>query len=249
MPHLPTDRFAALADDTPTAAEQAHLAECLACRREHEAHARLRTLAAGEWARIAPPITSWNAIVGRLRDEGLMAQPAGRAPGALRATRWAVRAAAAALLVGGGAVAGRWTAGAAPLPLVAAGQPATPSAEQPVLAPASGDVAFVGDAGPAFASAAEALAALAQAERQYQSAVAFLVQQDSSAGVAAEGPAVYRTRLAALDEVTAAAREALYEAPHDPIINRYYLATVGAREATLRQLNTSLPSGTQINRF
>jgi hypothetical protein len=130
--------------------------------------------------------------------------------------------------------------------------PSEQGAEQPVPPSASDDVTLAsdaGDTGATFASSADALAALAQAERQYQSAVAFLVQQDSTTGVAPEDPAVYRTRLAALDEVTAAAREALYEAPHDPIINRYYLATVGAREATLRQLNTSLPSGTQINRF
>jgi hypothetical protein len=44
-------------------------------------------------------------------------------------------------------------------------------------------------------------------------------------------------------------RTALHEAPHDPVINQYYMATVGAREATLRQLGTALPAGRSLNRF
>jgi hypothetical protein len=44
-------------------------------------------------------------------------------------------------------------------------------------------------------------------------------------------------------------RAALQEAPQDPVINQYYLATVGAREATLRQLGTTLPPGAKLNRF
>jgi len=264
MSHLPTERFAALADDTPTSAERLHLAECAACRRECEAHVRLRALAAGEWARIAPPLTSWSAIADQLRSEGIVTTPAGRGGAVLRAAaRWGMRAAAAALLVAGGAAAGRWSAGAAPLPGVLPGEgravAAADGAEPAVagelaldaadLAGRAGDSLTMFAGATTFGSSAEALAALAAAERQYQSAVAFLVQQDSSARLAESGPAAYRMRLAALDEVTAAAREALYEAPHDPLINRYYLATVGAREATLRQLNTSLPVGTEINRF
>jgi hypothetical protein len=259
MPHLPIERFAVLADDTPSSAERSHLAECAACRHELEAHARLRALAASEWARIAPPLTTWDAIADRLRGEGLVATPARRRRALLAAAHWGMRAAAAALLVAGGVAAGRWSAGASPLPVVVSVAP--PGAGTPAPgAPDSGasvtdgsdDEAGLGRAGAGavtFASSEDALVALADAERQYQSAVAFLVQQDSSAGLVESGPAAYRTRLAALDEVTAAAREALYEAPHDPLINRYYLATVGAREATLRQLNTALPVGSEINRF
>jgi hypothetical protein len=44
-------------------------------------------------------------------------------------------------------------------------------------------------------------------------------------------------------------RAALHESPNDPVINQYYLATVGAREATLRQLGTTLPAGAKLNRF
>jgi hypothetical protein len=62
-------------------------------------------------------------------------------------------------------------------------------------------------------------------------------------------PDTYRTRLAALDNVMTEMRSALHEAPQDPVINQYYLATVGAREATLRQLGTTLPAGARLNRF
>jgi hypothetical protein len=33
------------------------------------------------------------------------------------------------------------------------------------------------------------------------------------------------------------------------VINRYYLATLGAREATVRQLGSSLPDGQSVSRF
>jgi hypothetical protein len=60
----------------------------------------------------------------------------------------------------------------------------------------------------------------------------------------------YRTRLAALDNVMTEIRGALKEAPEDPVINQYYLTTVSAREATLRQLGTTLrPDGVSLNRF
>jgi hypothetical protein len=61
--------------------------------------------------------------------------------------------------------------------------------------------------------------------------------------------ATYQRRLAVMDEVAALTRAALYEAPHDPVLNQYYLASIGAREATLQQLGNALPAGVQINRF
>jgi hypothetical protein len=42
MLHLPADRLAALADESPTPAELAHLEGCAACHEEYES---LRTLA------------------------------------------------------------------------------------------------------------------------------------------------------------------------------------------------------------
>ena len=56
----------------------------------------------------------------------------------------------------------------------------------------------------------------------------------------------YRERLEVLDAAMATARRALYEAPDDPVMNRYYLATLGAREVTLRRLTTVLPASQQV---
>jgi len=43
--------------------------------------------------------------------------------------------------------------------------------------------------------------------------------------------------------------KALNDAPYDPVINGYYLTTVGQREATLRQLNTALPVGMRLTSY
>jgi hypothetical protein len=43
--------------------------------------------------------------------------------------------------------------------------------------------------------------------------------------------------------------EALREVPYDPVINGYYLTTLGQREATLRQLDTALPEGYRVRSF
>ena len=44
-------------------------------------------------------------------------------------------------------------------------------------------------------------------------------------------------RRVALDEVGAVTREALHAAPHDPVINQYYLAAQSALAATIRQID------------
>jgi hypothetical protein len=80
MQHLDTDRLAALADEAPTLEETAHLATCVACRREREAFVELLELARREGAAgldpdavaAAPPLSSWDAISTTLRAEGLI---------------------------------------------------------------------------------------------------------------------------------------------------------------------------------
>lgn len=192
------------------------------------------------------------------------------------ATRWGRRAAGAALFVVGGIVAGRASAGLPPLGLLGIGgavaadslrvagriagggggsDGGAAGATTVAATDAAGGVAsLVSDTMTAFRSTTEALVALSRAEHDYQVAAAYLLAHDSSAGASrsvrgGDSSGIYRARLAALDNVMAASREALYEAPHDPVINRYYLATVGAREATLQQLNTSLPAGARLTRF
>ena len=58
-----------------------------------------------------------------------------------------------------------------------------------------------------------------------------------------------RTRLAALDRARDVMGEALKTAPYDPVINGYYLTTLGQREATIRQLNTVLPASMRMTSY
>jgi hypothetical protein len=175
-----------------------------------------------------------------------------------RATRptplhWAGRIAAGLMLVTAGAAAGRATAGSAAVRATpVAGTDTIAAAANAAASTISGSTvraaSYVVDTATRFVNTAEALAALTSAERQYERAASFLVQHDSSAQPT-DSTQLYRARLAALDNVMAATREALYDAPHDPLINRYYLATMGAREATIKQLGTSLPQGERISRY
>jgi hypothetical protein len=140
----------------------------------------------------------------------------------------------------GGAVLGRASAGRAPLPATA-GQTST----APVSARSRG-ARLVGDS--TFASIEDARAAQRRSEQLYQQAVAYLAQFDSSAS-SDDSPVAYKSRLAALDRVISTTREAMRDAPHDPVINGYYLTTLGQREATIRQLNTALPASLRLNSF
>jgi hypothetical protein len=252
MPHLDPDRLAELHEAPPTEAEREHLAACAPCRTEAAAFAALARLAIAEGERGRPdvvridgtpvaPLTSWEALRPRLVAEGLLgtsvppaAAPAGagRVVGALgapspRRVAWWQAAAAAVLLTAGG-VLGRVTApGAAPADRGAM-VTATPVAD------AAG-----------FASEVEAQAALDRAQRLYQSAALWLAANDTTAHSAD----VYRTRLAALDEMMAASRAALRAAPQDPVLNQYYLNTYSTREATLRQLGSVLPAVQTIESY
>jgi hypothetical protein len=248
MLHLTADRLAALADEQPNAIEAAHLAACPACCREREAHRRLRELARLEVARPHPPLTTWEGVSAALARDAAGREPARRAAfPAARLAQLGRRLAAAAALLATGLAAGRYSAGAAPLGFGAAAAGDTLRVAVAVNADAEDDESS--DAPAGFRTTDDAVAALARAEREYQLAATFLAANDSTAEPYADSSAVFRARLAALDAVMAGTRTALYEAPHDPVINRYYLATLGAREATVRQLGTALPDGESVSRF
>ena len=247
MLHLSAERLAALVDDEPTTTEGEHLARCATCAQERSAHRSLRSLAASDRfsATTAQPLTSWETLLPALRGEGLVAdaEPAGaeaggKGPRVLRfERRWAhsglLRAAAAVLLVAVGLVGGRWSAGATPVPGLAAGKDTL--------------TALVSDTTLAFQNASQALAALTRYEHGYQAAAQFLALHDTAARV--EGREAYQARLATLDQVAAATRQGLQETPYDPVINRYYLSAISARQATLQQLSSTLPPNVQVGGY
>lgn len=273
MLHLDPERLAALADEAPTAEEVAHLAHCLACRRERDAYVALLALAQreGHADDEAEPLTSWASLSTALRDDGLLTRPAvataddvdvrvlalpTAAP--VRATRGAGvsspfgaaalrRVAAAALFVAGGMAAGRASVGAPALPLTDAPPVATAVGTDDADAADAAGSALLTAGASSFASVEEASRVLARAQREYQRAAVFLAEHDSSAAIGSSD--VLRARLAALDDMMPRVREALNEAPEDPVLNQVYLTTYDVRESTLRQLGRTLPVGARVNGY
>jgi hypothetical protein len=142
-----------------------------------------------------------------------------------------LQVAASLLLVAGGALLGRISAGAPIVP----GETATP-------------VAGIFDSVPtAFASVQEAERLRNVYRVGFERASNYLAQNDSARGSGT--PAVMRTRLSALDRVTRITREALNDAPFDPVLNDFLLNSYYQREATLRDLNNALPQNVRLNSF
>lgn len=193
----------------------------------HLSEEKLDQLVAGERARQQAPLNDWRTIAARAREEGLIRESESR--DWLSSQPW-IRAAAAVLILIGGIAIGRATIGlpsstetTASISTPAPGN--TPVASTPA---ASGETPS-NTAG--FASVEEASTTLDRAVADYQRASKFLAANNSS-GTMRDSSALLTARLAALDQVVNATESALQTAPHDPVINQYYLATMGARVAT-----------------
>jgi hypothetical protein len=180
----------------------------------HLSEEQLDRIIAEERLREQAPLNEWRMIAARAREEGLIRES--------QSSRWWassqpwVRAAAAVLLLVGGIAIGRATIA---LPSAV---PTTAAKTTPV-------------ANASFASVDDASAALNRAVDDYQRASEFLAVNNSSTG-SRDSLAMYSKRAAALDKIENATVSALQTAPHDPVINQYYLATMGARVATQQQL-------------
>jgi hypothetical protein len=195
----------------------------------------------------AVPLTDWDSLSTRLRAEGLIRDRVmSRVFGSPL-----MKIAAGLVLAAGGAALGRASAGAPVVPSVSANLPSAnlPSAGG-TLEAGSGELTAVSGtpAAGTFSSPEEAWAVLNRAGDEYQRASAYLSERTSVLPMP-RTTEQYRTRLAALDNVMSEMRDAMRDAPQDPVINQYYLATVGAREATLKQLGNVLPASARLNRF
>jgi len=199
----------------------------------HLSEEQLDQIIAEERSREQPPLNEWRTIAARAREEGLIRET--------QASRWWtssqpwLQSAAAVLLMIGGIAIGRatialpsavQTTASNPTSAVTTNAPATASSRGPSVS-ASGDASF--------ASVDDASAALDRAVKDYQRASEFLAVSNSSPGTR-DSLAMYSARAAALDKIENATVVALQTAPHDPVINQYYLATMGARVATQQQL-------------
>jgi hypothetical protein len=240
MLHLPADRLAELVDVEPTSQELAHLQSCALCARERSAFQALRDLAASERNHAVEPLITWDALRPALTAEGLIGEavvsdskPSAQRRRNFHIGHWGLRIAASLALVVAGAAGGRMS--------VTTQADAADAAATTVVA------AEGADANVQFASEADAMTVLLRAQQDYQRAAAFLMADDTTMGT--NTPVMFKQRLAALDELMGVTRSALTRSPQDPVINSYYLAALGAREATLQQLDLALPEGTKIDRF
>jgi len=277
MSHLSSERLAELADGEPTVAEAEHLAACAICAAERSAHQRLLSMALDERDRIAPPLTQWSTLAAKLREQGIIATgnavsatgetgsvPSISAvssvagvpgvPGVFLARprphrrAWLVglRVAAGLVFAAGFGALGRMSAGAAPAP---SGKDVAALTSRIFRGSAQKVIPSVfGEQGGPFGSVEDALAALETSQRNYDRAAAYIAVHDSTVQSPEAGD-VFRTRLAALDEMAETSRQALSVAPTDPVLNQYYLSTLGAREVTLRQLGSVLTPGKRVVRF
>lgn len=189
---------------------------------------QLDQIIAEECSREQAPLNEWRTIAARARGEGLIRE-------SQSSRRWAssqpwLQSAAAVLLLVGGIAIGRATI-ALPSAIEGSAVNATPPATAVSTAGANGSSSGSAPSNATFASVDEASAALNQAVDAYQRASKFLAVNNASAG-SGDSLAMYSARAAALHKIENATVSALRTAPHDPVINQYYLATMGARVAT-----------------
>jgi hypothetical protein len=195
----------------------------------HLSEDRFDQLVSDERARDAAPLNSWEIIAQRAREEGFIRAGGGNAWGAI--TPW-MRAAAGIVILAGGIGIGRYT------------DTRSSSAD----GVASNSAAGAPTPGR-FSSVDEAWAKLQRASEDYQSASAFLAANNSRSSAVTDSVAIYRDRLAALEKLMDATASARATAPSDPVINQYYLAALGAREATAQQLGAVRPASLRLKGF
>jgi hypothetical protein len=204
----------------------------------HLSEEQLDHLIDRERIREQAPLNDWRTIAARAREEGLIH---GSGSSSWRAGQRWLQAAAAVLLLVGGVAIGRSTAA------LASESGLQPSVDQANASASSSNPSRASlPAGETFASVDEASATLERALTDYQRASAFIAA-NVSGPTTIDSSRIYSARLAALDQVGNAMEGALRTAPHDPVINQYYLATMGARVAT--QQLAARPVGLRLKGF
>lgn len=202
----------------------------------HLSEEQLDQIIAAEKARQQEPLNEWRTIAARAREEGLI-HDSREWRGSL-GQQWLQAAAAVLLLVGGIAI-GRSTIGL-PVAQSPSNLASVPAVSPATVSPASTAQTITPSA--EFASVDQASAVLDSAVRAYQRASQYIAA-NNLAERTRDSAAIYRARAEALDQIANAARSALATAPHDPVINQYYLATMGARVATRQVVSTAALRG------
>jgi hypothetical protein len=200
----------------------------------HLSEEQLDQIIASERWREQEPLNDWRTIAARARSEGLIRET--DSSGSRGSNQPWLRAAAAILILIGGIAIGRTTIG---LPSTTQSVATTgtvanpaPGATTPKALPSPS--ATSSDA--SFASVDDAADALDRALRDYQRASQYIAASNVLMKTG-DSAAIYTARAAALDKIANATESALRSAPHDPVINQYYLATMGAQaQVATRQM-------------
>ena len=223
--HLNREQISALLDD-PRGAQGGgleHLSGCPVCAREYEQMSRMRMALSG-LPEMDPPAGEWDAVRERLGIEpvaDVVVTPTWR-----RAMGWPLQAAAVIALFAAGLMVGqRIDAGAeGTFPAVAtSGEMGIPSGGEP-------------------RTDAESLLAIEPAEA-YLRTVADLQHLRTGVDMSTPrptSPEAFAERITHLDAMIDASREALREAPADPVLNNFLFQLVDEREDLAGQLDQTL---------
>jgi hypothetical protein len=260
MPHLKLETIARLVDETPDAAEQTHLDACSECRHDLE-DMRADAAVLASMPMIEPSPDSWRAIETRLAAEGLITRV--RRVAGMPWQKGLLQAAAAAVLFVVGAASGMaWTQdrpasfarAVEPTEVPAALRPPpslrgrlATAAEAPAGTPRAAAVATTGPSLRSLEASSPLLAALISGrEPATPEEAALMFRQTEALYLDAltrmaelahdKEPGDPFARLAALEGIMTITREALGQAPADPVLNGYHLTAIAQRDATLKQL-------------
>ncbi|MBT8462928.1 MAG: hypothetical protein KJO44_10450 [Gemmatimonadetes bacterium] len=213
--HLNREQISALLDDPeglPNRLE--HVSRCRECAREYEQMSRMRMALSG-MPRLDPPAGEWDAVQDRLGLEPVeqpVATPWRRAMG------WPLQAAAVLALFAAGLMVGqRLNSGTdAPGPIAAVATTEGADSESSMaIEPAEAYLRTVAD----LQDLREGFDATASGQA---------------------GPAAVAQRITHLDGMIDASRDALREAPADPVLNNFLFQLVDERDDLASQLDQSL---------
>jgi len=193
----------------------------------HLSEEQLDQIIAAERWREQEPLNDWRTIAARARDEGLIREL--ESSGGRSSNQPWLQAAAAILILVGGIAIGHTTIGLPSASESVAANAAVTPAPTPDASTSVAPVSTNSDA--SFASVDDAAHTLDRALREYQRASQYIAANNVLTKTG-DSVAIYTARAAALDKIVNATESALRTAPHDPVINQYYLATMGAQVAT-----------------
>lgn len=222
--HLNRERISALLDDprsVPGGLE--HVAACEECAREYEQMSRMRMALSG-LPDLEPPEGEWDRI-----EEKLGLQPLREAtvsPIWRKAMSWPLQVAAVVALFAAGLMVGH---------RIDAGPDGAQNAAT-VSDARNGSVEPLTDAFPESLMAIEPIEAYLRTVADLQQ----LRDGDFAANSWEAGPAAVAERITHLDAMIDASRDALREAPADPVLNNFLFQLVDEREDLAGQLDQTL---------